>query len=61
MHTIIDLGTYRLLVMQNITQVDGASISENLKLQLDDVGGSPTIFDKIMSQLKVIFLTSIKK
>ena len=52
-HTAIDIGNHRLIVMQNVSLVDGDDIPENLKLQLDDVGGNQQVLDKILGAFKV--------
>lgn len=40
--------------MQNISLVDGDSIPDDLKLQLEDVGGNEQVYNKVLGVLKVI-------
>lgn len=53
-HIAFDVGNYRLLVMQNVSQIDGQKVSESLKLQPEDVGGNQQVYEKIFGQFKVI-------
>lgn len=54
-HTVLDLGNYRLLVMQNLSQIDGSTIPEYLKLDVEEVGGDRQLYDKIHGKIMVLF------
>jgi len=66
-HIAIDIANCRLLVMQNVSLVDGQEIPNSLKLQVEDVGGNQQLYEKILGQFNEfsnsngMFLTSYQK
>lgn len=50
----IEWGESKIIFMQNLSIIDGDSISDDLMLQVNDLGGSQEAYDKIFQNFAVL-------